>query len=287
MTRLEAVFVLVETEGVMIKVLEQPILSLPFADEASWPILICLLGSFRLLKAGQPVVLRGGGKTESLLGHLGLQDSHRSPRETLLQRLWPSSDTALACKSLHSLVYSLHKLVGDAIGGAAPVLHDEGYYRLNVEVGIGVDVASFDALVKAGDQHISAGDLAPAASAYSCAVGLYRGDLCIGTDVQALLERERLRARYLTLLAHLADYHYGECAYVACQNYAWRLLGCDPCREDAHRMMMRCYVRQGERAEALRHYRLCVDVLSAEFEAAPETATTRLFEQIRLDPGSI
>jgi DNA-binding SARP family transcriptional activator len=85
----------------------------------------------------------------------------------------------------------------------------------------------------------------------------------------------------------LADYHYGEAAYIACQDYAWRLLGCDPCREDAHRMLMRCYVRQGERAEALRHYRLCVDILRAEFEAAPETVTTTLFEQIRLDPGSI
>jgi len=271
----------------MMNVLEQPILSLPYADEASWPILICLLGSFRLLKAGQTVVLRGGGKIEALLGHLGLQDSHRIPRDTLLQRLWPSSDIGQANQSLHSLVYSLHKLIGDAIGGAAPVVHDEGYYRLNVEAGVGVDVAGFDALVKAGDQQVYAGDLATATTAYSCAVDLYHGDLCIGTDVQALVEREHLRARYLTLLAHLADYHYGESAYVACQDYAWRLLGCDPCREDAHRMMMRCYVRQGERAEALRHYRLCVDILRTEFEAAPETATTTLFEQIRLDPGSI
>lgn len=271
----------------MMNVLEQPLFSFLNTGKAPWPILICLLGRFRLLKAGQPIVLRSGGKTEALLGHLSLQNSNRIPRDTLLQRLWPSSDTALACQSLHSLVYSLHKLIGDALGGAAPVLHDEGCYRLNVEAGVGVDVAGFDALVKAGDQQVRAGDLATAVNTYSCAVGLYRGDLCMGTDVQALMERERLRARYLTLLAHLADYHYGESAYVACQGYAWRLLGCDPCREDAYRMMMRCYVRQGERAEALRHYRLCVDILRAEFETAPETATTMLFEQIRLDPGSI
>ena len=99
------------------------------------------------------------------------------------------------------------------------------------------------------------------------------------------MERERLRARYLTLLAHLADYHYGAGNHEVCLDYAWRLLACDPCREDAHRLIMRCYVRQGERAEALRHYRLCVDILRAEFKAAPEAATTTLFEQIRLDPG--
>jgi DNA-binding SARP family transcriptional activator len=268
-------------------ILEKPILPLPSASEASWPILICLLGRFRLLKAGQPILLRGGGKTQALLGYLGLQDNHRIPRETLLQRLWPSSEASLACQSLHSLVYSLHKLIGDAIGGAAPVLHDEGYYRLNIEAGVGVDVAGFDTLVKAGNQQIGAGNLATAITAYSGAVALYRGDLCMGTDVQTLVERERLRARYLSLLAHLADYHYRESTYIACQEYAWRLLGCDPCREDAHRLLMRCYVRQGERAEALRHYRLCMDILRAEFEAAPETATTILFEQIRLNPGSI
>jgi DNA-binding SARP family transcriptional activator len=268
-------------------VLEQPILSLPYADETSWPIRICLLGSFRLLKAGQPVTLRGGGKTETLLSHLGLQDSHSIRREMLLQRLWPSSDTALACQALHSLVYSLRKLVGDAINGATPVLHGEGYYRLNTEAGVGVDVASFDALVKAGDQQLRTGELATAITAYSCAVDLYRGDLCMDTDVQALMERERLRARYLKLLACLADYHYKESAYIACQDYAWRLLAYDPCREDAHRIIMRCYVRQGERAEALRHYRLCVDILRTEFGIVPETATTTLFEQIRLDPDSI
>jgi len=46
---------------------------------------------------------------------------------------------------------------------------------------------------------------------------------------------------------------------------------------------MQCYVRQGERAEALHQYRVCVETLHAEFDAAPETATTMLFEQIRLD----
>jgi len=161
-------------------VAEQPGLSLFCDDEAQWPILICLLGNFLLLKAGQPVALRNGGKTKAPLSYLGLQYCHHIPRDTLLQMLWPSSDAALSSQSLHSLVYSLHKLVGDSIGGAAPVCHDEGGYRLNVAAGIGVDVARFDALV----------------------------------------ERERLRARYLTLLAYLADHHYNACEYITSLDYA-------------------------------------------------------------------
>ena len=68
---------------------------------------------------------------------------------------------------------------------------------------------------------------------------------------------------------------------------AGRLLDGDPCREDAHRLVMRCHVRRGERAQALRHYLLCQQILRAEFDAAPEPATDALFEQARLDPSTI
>src|SRR6266536_369465 len=75
-------------------------------------------------------------------------------------------------------------------------------------------------------------------------VQLYRGDLAVETDVGGVLERERLRARFLSLLAYLADERYRAGEYGACLDDAWCLLGHDPCREDAHRVVMRCYVRR-------------------------------------------
>ncbi len=125
-----------------------------------------------------------------------------------------------------------------------------------------MDVSHFDTLVHAGDRQYRAGDLVAAIHTYSQAADVYRGDLCVDAnvndDAQGLIECERLRAQYLTLLARLADYHYGSRDYGASLDYAWRLLARDPCREDAHRLVMRCYVRQGERAEALRQYGTCV-----------------------------
>jgi len=267
--------------------LEQQMLSGPSSDEASWPILICLLGSFLLPHTGQSVAIHCGGKIETLLGRLGLQSGHRVPRAVLVNLLWPASDSAQATQSLNSLVYSLHKLIGDALGGAAPVLHEDGYYRLNVEAGVGVDIACFDAWANTGDQQVREGDLARAAISYRQSVQLYRGDLAMEMDVASILERERLRARFLSLLAYLADAQYRVGEYGACLEHAWRLLGHDPCREDAHRVVMRCYVRRGERAAALRHYQVCAHVLHTEFEAAPERATTALFDQIRLQPSDI
>ena len=116
---------------------------------------------------------------------------------------------------------------------------------------------------------------------------MYRGDLCVGADVQAIVERERLRASFLTLVARLADLHFGAGEYSECLDFALALLAHDPCREDAHRLVMRCFVRRGERAQALHQYRVCETILAQEFSAAPEPATTALFDQLRLAPETV
>jgi DNA-binding SARP family transcriptional activator len=249
--------------------------------------MVCLLGTFRVLKLGQPVATRQGGKAEVLLSTLGLHDPIGVPRDTLLNILWPNSEWTLAGQSLNSLVYSLHKLLGSVIGNAAPVLLDEGRYRLNHEAGVGVDVSVFDALVERADRHARAGQHDTAIDSYLQAVELYRGDFALDTDVASILERERLLVAYLTLLARLADHTYAAGDYRHCLQYALKLLAKDACREDAHRLVMRCYVRCGERSQALRQYRLCEEVLRTEFDAAPEPATIELYNLIRLDPASV
>jgi DNA-binding SARP family transcriptional activator len=266
---------------------EQPRITSSWRDEATWPVMICLLGNFRLLRAGELVPIRAGGKREALLAYLGLQYDRRVPREQLVAALWPTSDFALALQSLNSLVYHLHKLLGPALQDAAPVLHEDGYYRLNVEAGIGVDVVCFNFLLETGAQQSRAGDASAAVESYRRAAELYRDDLCLAWNTQTVVEREWLRARYLTLLAQLADHHYRVGDYTACLGYLWRLLAREPCHEDAHRLVMRCYVRRGERARALRHYQVCADLLRAEFEATPEPATVALFDQIRVQPDQI
>jgi DNA-binding SARP family transcriptional activator len=177
-------------------------------------------------------------------------------------------------------------LLGDAID-AAPVVLTGGTYRLNTEAGIGVDMACFDAYAQAGDRNVRAGDHAAAASLYLRAVRLYRGELCVGVDIQAVVQRERLRGRYLSLLAHLGDYAYEAGDYATCLDHAQRLLAHDPCREDAHRLAMRCHVRRGERAQAVQQYRLREQILRAELDAWPEHATLALFDQVRLSPDGV
>jgi DNA-binding SARP family transcriptional activator len=115
----------------------------------------------------------------------------------------------------------------------------------------------------------------------------YRGDFAANSEIRAVLERERLRAMYLSTLGRLADLHFGQGDYGAALRDAERILYTDPCREDAHRLAMRAYVRIGQRAQAMRQYQLCREVLAIEFDAVPEPKTERLFEVIRSDPANV
>jgi DNA-binding SARP family transcriptional activator len=245
------------------------------------------LGNFRLLTHGQPVAVRSGGKTEALLTYVAMATRQGVPRETLL----PESEVPLAANALNNLVHALRGRLSPALGGASPVVHTGGYYRLNQEAGLAVDVNLFKLLAAQSALHARQGDRSTAAALAERAVLLYGGDLRLAfseaSTAYAIFERDRLRATCLELLMRLADDAFERGDFEACQVYALRLLADDPCREDAHRVVMRCYVRLGERAQALRHYQTVQAVLRAEFDIEPEPATRELYEQIRLDPSAV
>ncbi len=263
--------------------------SLVVGEAADPPVWLCLLGGFRLVTRGQPVAIRSGGKTEALLVHLGLAGLRGMPRESLLHTIWPDREPPLAGQALNSLVHSLKNLLGAALRGADPVLPTAGQYRLNEAAGFAVDVARFQALVAEGERLHRDEQLTAATAIYERAAQMYGGDLsaAAGRGGRVALERERLRATYRRVLIRLADGAFARDAVEASLGHALALLAHDPCREDAHRLVMRCHVRLGERSQAVRHYEAVQQILRAELDAEPEPATTALFEQIRLNPGSV
>ncbi|MBT2498620.1 bacterial transcriptional activator domain-containing protein [Agromyces sp. ISL-38] len=205
----------------------------------------------------------------------------------LIESIWPDLAPARSIQCLNTLVHGLKTQFADALGGQPPVVHEQSQYVLNLAAGLRVDALEFESAVDAGDRLLSAGETTAAIRTFEHAVLLYRGDLTSGPDISALLESERLRAVCLTALARLADAHFELSNYEQALSYAIRLLGIDPCREDAHRMAMRSYVRLGARAQALRQFITCRQILAYEFEATPEPATEELFALIRVDPGGV
>jgi DNA-binding SARP family transcriptional activator len=249
------------------------------------PVAVCLLGGFRLLKLGQPVSVRAGGKIETLLSMLALHRPRGVARDQLISSIWPTSSTGLGSQSLNTLVSAVNHGLGDALRGGRPVVYFGGRYRLDDDVG--VDIAWFDDAVAEGERRTRRGDAPGALQSYRTAIEVYVGDLTLATAVEDVVERERLRARYLAVSARLADASFAAGDLAGALKGALDLLAHDPCREDAHRMAMRVYVRLGERAQALRQYSVCREVLAREFDALPEPQTQALFDLIRLRPDEV
>jgi DNA-binding SARP family transcriptional activator len=249
--------------------------------------MISLLGTFRLTLHGELAPIGSGSKSERLLIHLALAGRRHVERVILLEHLWPDNDPARASQSLNSLVYHLNKLAQSPLKQASIITNENGHYSLNRSAGVGVDIDYFDDWRTQGKRLLRHGDAEKGIVYCERALELYRGDLTDASSIEAIIERERLRAAYLDLLASLADYAYSDQDPEKALSYIHRLLKHDPCREDAHRLAMRCYVRLGTRAQALRQYQVCCQVLKAEFDAKPEPETEALFYQIRLDPKSI
>ena len=154
----------------------------------NWPILICLLGHFHILKNNQPVILRSE-RAGTLLRYLGLWHKQAVPRELLMEALWPGHTPSLASQLLNSLMYSLRNSLGGESHDDAPVIHEDGYYRLNKDAGVGIDIACLEELVKNGDQSLRGGDALVTVSYYRQACQLYKGDVYGGADLNAVMER--------------------------------------------------------------------------------------------------
>lgn len=249
------------------------------------PVLICLLGGFRVVKAGEPVLLPPESKLGILLCRLALAGDHGVPRQELLGLLWPDPDDGMTARCFNTLVTELRRLLRNGSSDIAAVANGDGCYRLHRAAGLAVDVDCFDGWFERGRAADAAGDTAAAREAFELAVNLYRGDLFMGRggtdDTWLFVERERLRSRCLTTLARASDLASRMGDQDAAMAHAARLLGMDPCSEVGHRLLMHLHMLGGQRAQALHQYRVCVEALRREYGAGPELSTTAFFDLLR------
>ena len=121
------------------------------------------------------------------------------------------------------------------------------------------------------------------------ATALYHGDFLGGFYLDgspafeqwALLERERLRTLAIGAYQQLADQAARAGQLDAAIAYAQRLLQIDALHEPIHRQLMRLLAHAGQRSAALAQYETCRTLLVSELGAAPDEATTALYQQIR------
>ncbi|WP_157018163.1 BTAD domain-containing putative transcriptional regulator [Cryptosporangium arvum] len=240
-----------------------------------------LFGGFEVRVDGIAVDFPGR-RGRSVLRFLLARPDRRCPRDQLLEEFWPDVDERAARNRLQVAISGLRSALRPATNDHVIEYVADGY-RISPAVRVHTDVEEFEDALGAARTAEHRGRPDVALGAYHQAIDLYRGDFAADVPYEpwTLLPRERLRLRYLDALDAAGRISLGAGRIDDCIVTAHRVLEVDPGREDAHRLLMRCYLRQGRTHQALRQYELCRRLLAATLAVEPAPETTALYRSIR------
>jgi len=245
------------------------------------PVAVHMLGSFSMT-IEDLIVKLPVSRGRSIFKYLLLHHKQSMPREVLMDIFWPDAEPEAARNNLNVALYNLRRALR-TFTDLPVIVFEAGTHGLAPNLQVWLDLEEFERCVKAGRQLEARGQLTAAVAEYEAALSLYQGDFLEQTPYEdwTVLERERLRIAYLDTLDRLSQIYFNQERYAACITICQLTLNHDPCQEDAHCLLMRCYCRQGQYHLALRQYQLCVTALRAELEVDPALETRQLYDQIR------
>ena len=250
-------------------------------SESGINVVVQMLGPFNLTIQDTLIKLPNS-RSLSLLKYMFLHHIQSIPREVLMDVFWPDVEPEAARNNLNVALHALRKEL-HSITDLAVICHENGAYCLSSDLTVWLDVDEFEQCIKTGNQMEAGNQMTAAVAEYEIAVNLYQGDFLVETPYEdwTIHDRELLRVVYLDTLDHLSRIYFSQGEYGACTMLYQRILTMDNCSENAHRRLMRCYCRQGQKHLALRQYQVCVKAIREELNIAPMPATNQLYEQIR------
>ena len=214
-------------------------------------------------------------------------------RDTLAALFWPENDQAGARAALRRTLSVLKAgLPGDSLHITREQIgmHPGGRCWCDVQEFSKLVSLLVSQLISHSGSRTSAGELNSTEfmAKLQAAVNLYRGDFLAGFSLRdspafddwQYLQSDFYKQHLATALSELAAAQCSQNSFADAISSGRRLLGLDPLREDAHRLLMLCYTRAGQRNAALQQYRSCVRILDQELGVSPVPETTQLYTRI-------
>ena len=251
---------------------------------------IQVLERLRVWRGGDEVEARAWQrkKAQQMLALL-LTNRHRwLLREQICDWLWADDSEADAETQFKVTLNALNAVLEPARPPRTPpfyIRRQGGAYRFCPPDGVWIDVVEFERQLDAARKRVAAGegDSAEVHEQLALALSLYQGDY-LGDYLYedwTREERERLSNRYLEAATLLAELLLKRGQLSESIRFCEGILARDPCWEDAYRLLMRAYSRQGNRRQALATYERCVRNLRAYLDVAPLPQTTKVYEEVK------
>lgn len=247
---------------------------------------VSLFGSGRIACDGSGVPSRVPTSALALMGYLTVNRHRLHRREALAGMFWGDMPEERARHSLRTSLWRLRRLATGYDGQNKVFILStaQGEVGINPDIDLWLDVAAFEQSIPTNLTAARVDNAIEHLTRMEKAIALYTGDFLEGIYCDWVLsERERLRDLYLKGLRSvmLAHERLGDCETAI--YWGRRILAQDPLHEVHVREVMRLYVMNGQRAEALRLYESSARLLRQELGISPMPETCELYRRIVAD----
>ncbi|MDT4947381.1 MAG: family transcriptional regulator, regulator of embCAB operon, partial [Pseudonocardiales bacterium] len=219
-----------------------------------------------------------GRQGRLLFVYLVAAGSRPVPTDELADAIWGESPPATWEKALTVIASKLRGLVAE---DGITLTNAFGCYRLELPEGTWVDLFAAASGAQDAEVALAAGELDQARAAAESAESLARRPFLSGEDGTWVEQKRRdladIRERALSVLAD-ACLRSGAAREAA--TWAEELIALSPFREAGYRRLMEAHEIAGNRAEALRVYEQCRQLLAEELGAYPSPETDSIYRAL-------
>ena len=220
-----------------------------------------------------------------LLALLATERSRSVPRDELAEALWAEAVPESWQASLRVSLSKLRAfLVAAGLEPASLMSSGAGGYQLELGSSVEIDVERARSKLEVAERSLAAGDLVVACETSAAARVVLAAPLVPGADGPWIEDRRRAARRLLVRALEVeaeARAASGESSLAVAA--AQEAVALEPFEESAHRALMRAHAAGGNKAEALRSYERCRQLLSAELGIDPSPATEAVYLRVVKD----
>jgi peptide/nickel transport system substrate-binding protein len=229
----------------------------------------------------------GGRQGRLLFAYLVAEQSRPVPRDELAEALWGETPPATRDNALTVIASKLRGALAEAgLDGRKLLTSAFGCYQLDLPEGTWVDIFAAASSAQEAEEALATGALEQAQAAAVSAESLARRPFLPGEDGAWLEQKRRdlagIRERAVTVLVD-ACMRSGSAREAA--KWAEELIALSPFRETGYRRLMQAHIVEGNRAEALRVYEQCRQLLADELGAYPSPETDSIYRELLAMPA--
>ncbi len=248
---------------------------------------ISLLGPFQVSRGGLPISGFESDKARALLAYLVVEADRPHRREALAGLLWPDTPERTARTNLRSALANLRQVIRDHQATPPFFISTRQTIQFNLHSDYELDVKLFlDGLSDVEDS--KGAQTNNQIATLKNAINLYRGEFLTGFYLRdaplfeewTFVNREALQRQALSGLHLLTSYYQELNNYDQALKHAQHQITLEPYQETAHQQVMWLLALNGQRNEALAHYKRFHNLLQDELSTKPLEQTQAMHARI-------